>query len=82
MSRLRSHSTVGNVAIGGAGCLGACVLIFFWLVAIVIQLCIYGGIAAALFAGAYWLCTGEFCFAPEVVDPSVVVDQANGASNR
>ena len=82
MVRTRTRTnTAANVAIGTGGCLGALVILFFWIVAVIIQLCIYGGVAAALFAAAYWLCTGEFIFAGAEVDPSLVVDQANGASN-
>lgn len=75
-------SLTEKAAIVGGGCLVLLVTFVIWIIAVAIQLCVYGGIIACLVAGAYWLCTGEFIFSGAEVDPSVVVDQANGPSNH
>lgn len=81
---VRTRNTAATLVIGTGGCLGFLVIAFMWLIAAVLQLCFYGGTVACLIAVAYWLFTGEFIFAGvEVpVDPSVVVDQTDRASNR
>jgi hypothetical protein len=39
------------------------VVIVVWIISALLSLAISGGILAALIAGVYYLCTGEFLFA-------------------
>ena len=68
MSRLQTRTRLSStdrteklVATGVFG--GGCLFVFFWLLSALLSLAISGGILAALIAGAYYLCTGEFLFA-------------------
>lgn len=68
MTRRRTSLNYSRGATAAGGCLGFAI-IGVWCLSVLLSLAISGGILAALIAGVYYLCTGEFLFASDTVPP-------------